>query len=78
MPDWAWNLRQRMSPTLILHGEADSIVLVKEAYKLDSLLKEASVPHKVNIYPNQNHGFVGKADQDSKDQAVMFLISYLK
>ncbi len=78
MPDWAWNLRQRMSPTLILHGEADSIVSVKEAYKLDSLLKEASVPHKVNIYPNQNHGFVGKADQDSKDQAVMFLNSYLK
>lgn len=78
MPDWAWNLRQRMPPTLILHGEADAIVSVKEAYKLDDFLKEASIPHKVNIYPNQNHGFIGKADQDSKDQAVMFLNSYLK
>jgi dipeptidyl aminopeptidase/acylaminoacyl peptidase len=43
-------------PVLILHGEADSRVNVKQAQKLSKKLAEAGKLHKLVVFPQGNHG----------------------
>jgi carboxymethylenebutenolidase len=46
-----------MPPTLIIHGEADTIIPVSEAKDLDALLTKARRPHEMHLYPGVEHGF---------------------
>ena len=46
-----------MPPTLILHGEADSVIPVSEAKDLDAILTTANRPHEMHLYPGVDHGF---------------------
>lgn len=46
-----------MPPTLILHGDQDSLVNVSQAHSLDALLTAAKRPHEMHIYPGANHAF---------------------
>ncbi len=46
-----------MPPTLIIHGEADSIIPVSEARELDAALTRAGRPHEMHLYPGIEHGF---------------------
>ena len=46
-----------MPPTLILHGDKDSIVPVAQAHELDQLLTENNRPHEIKIYEGAEHAF---------------------
>jgi carboxymethylenebutenolidase len=73
---------QRMPPTLILHGEKDSVVSVEEARKLERLMDEQHAPYEIKIYPNQGHGFDGPegdptATKDAWQRTLAFFSKYL-
>jgi carboxymethylenebutenolidase len=75
---WETLQARRLPPVLILHGDADTIVSVDEAYKLDHILEQAGVLHDIHIYPGAGHSFQG-ADRDDADQrTVAFFDRYLK
>jgi len=46
-----------MPPTLILHGEADTVIPVSEAKDLDARLTSVNRPHEMHLYPSVDHGF---------------------
>ena len=48
---------RQFPPTLILHGDADTIVPVAQAHTLQAILAQAGVPHQTSIYPGQGHWF---------------------
>ncbi len=75
-----------LPPTLILHGDKDTLVPVAEAHKLDLLMTEAKRPHEMHIYPGANHAFnfaglpiwYNAADgQDAWQRTLAFLAEYL-
>lgn len=57
---------QTMTPTLILHGELDNIVSVKEAYALHGLLSLKRQTVEANIYSDVGHALIppGKKEPD--------------
>lgn len=67
----------RMPPVLILHGEADSVVPVAEAKKLDRVLRVLEVEHEKYIYPGAGHGFSGMTMFDSAQKTLAFLQKHL-
>jgi len=77
---------QALPPTLILHGEDDTVVPVKEAYALVGLLIQKKQVVDWRIYKGVGHGFIppGK-DQPhlgvlmlAKNETTSFLNKYLK
>lgn len=77
LPQGAISPASRLPPTLVLHGSADPIVPVANAYAVEALLRRQSVPHEVKIYPGQGHGFHGAAEKDATHRALAFLRRYL-
>jgi dienelactone hydrolase len=51
------DLSSGFPPTLILHGDADTVVPVSMAHQLDTLLTEGGVPHQTVILRGQGHWF---------------------
>jgi carboxymethylenebutenolidase len=51
------NLIGAFPPTLILHGDADTVVPVTMAHQLDELLTQRGVRHQMVILPGQGHWF---------------------
>jgi len=68
---------RRLCPVLILHGEADPIVPVEEAYELEGLLKKKDVPHEIKIYPGAGHTFDSGTWRDAGARSLRFLQKYL-
>jgi dienelactone hydrolase len=68
---------RRFPPTLVLHGDADTVVPVAEAYSLQKVLEERKVPYEMQIYPGEGHHFTPetRADADARIQA--FFQKYL-
>ena len=60
-------------PTLILHGEADTVVPVTYARSLDKLLTTLAVPHQTNLLPHQGHWF----DGDAQRQLLLAVAGFL-
>jgi dipeptidyl aminopeptidase/acylaminoacyl peptidase len=58
------------APTLIFHGEQDSLVPVNQALLLRDRLKAAGTPHRLVLFPNHGH-FLPRAN--IKEQTVGFL-----
>jgi dienelactone hydrolase len=67
----------RLAPTLVLHGAADRIVPVSNAYALQNLLQGRGIPHEVQIYPGEGHGFTGAAEADASQRITAFFRRYL-
>jgi carboxymethylenebutenolidase len=67
-----------MPPTLILHGDADSVVPVREARKLAAALDEWQTPYEAKIYPGAGHGFRGNDAEDAWKRTREFLARHLK
>lgn len=67
----------RMPPTLILHGEQDSVVPVSEATNLQKLLERAGTTYEMKLYPGAGHGFNGLQFLDAGQRTVQFLKKYL-
>lgn len=71
-----------MPPTLILHGDADTIIPVSEAHDLDAALTKAGRPHEMHLYPGVDHGFNFHArgvryDQQAADDAWNRAVEFL-
>jgi dipeptidyl aminopeptidase/acylaminoacyl peptidase len=69
---------RRMPPTLLLHGDADPVVPVTEAYAAEALLKRLGTKYDMKIYPGQGHSFRGMAQMDALTRTLRFLTKYLK
>ena len=67
-------------PTIINHGDSDSIVPYSNAVSLDAKLTQCGVPHYFNTYKNSDHdlGNDKDASRTSNAQMIEFIISYLK
>ncbi len=77
LPQGAIASTSRLPPTLVLHGSADPIVPVANAYAVEALLRQQNVPHEVKVYPGQGHGFRGDAEDDASRRALAFLNRHL-
>lgn len=69
---------ERLPPVLILHGERDTTVSVRWAYRLRDLLEQHRRPFEMHVYPDQGHGFVGAAQADSHRRIEAFFDRYLR
>jgi carboxymethylenebutenolidase len=67
-----------MPPTLILHGDADRTIPVREAEKLSALFTEWQVRFEIKIYPGAGHGFRGDDEKDAWKRTLDFLDKHLK
>jgi dienelactone hydrolase len=76
MPEELANF-ERMPPTLILHGDADPVVPVSEAYKLQQLFDRARAPYEIKIYAGEGHGFSGRLMLDAGLRSFNFLNTHL-
>jgi carboxymethylenebutenolidase len=65
-------------PTLILHGEADTVVPVAHARSLDRLLTQLHVFHKTKILPGEDHWFTSAAQLQLLLTVSTFLSQHLK
>ena len=65
-------------PTLIMHGTADTVVLISQSQKLDQALKAAGVPHEFATFQGETHGWWQATNMSrSFDHIVAFLKEYL-
>jgi acetyl esterase/lipase len=71
-------------PVLIITGDADKTVDVKNSHILDAALTKAGVEHKLVIFPGADHGFVldDKAKQEAyqksaSEQMVAWFVDHL-
>lgn len=62
-------------PTVINHGDSDTIVPFSNAVTLDALLTQNGVEHVLNVYKGANHD-LGK-DDAAKDKADELLFGYI-
>lgn len=69
---------RRLCPVLILHGEADAVIPVDEAYNLKKLLEKKGIPYEIKIYPGAGHGFDDQTIwRDAGERSLHFLQKYL-
>src|ERR1700689_31845 len=69
---------RRLCPVLILHGEADAVIPVDEAYNLKKLLEKKGIPYEIQIYPGAGHGFEDQTIwRDAGERSLQFLQKYL-
>ncbi|MGI8904908.1 MAG: dienelactone hydrolase family protein [Candidatus Sumerlaeaceae bacterium] len=78
MPEMISGIVERMPPTLILHGGADMIVPVEEAYKLQRLYENKGFEHEIHVYPGEAHNFTVNSRQMANARALHFLKAHLK
>jgi carboxymethylenebutenolidase len=78
LPDlFARNLK-RFPPTLILHGDADKVVPVAEAHKLERVFREKDFAYEIRVYPGQGHRFTGEPDVDAYRRSLSFFDKHVK
>ena len=68
---------RRLPPTLILHGDADTVVPVAEAFSLEEALKERKVPYELEIYPGEGHHFATETRAKADARMHAFFRKYL-
>jgi carboxymethylenebutenolidase len=64
-------------PTLIVHGEVDSVVPIELARRLDSLLSKLQVSHNTTLLPGEDHWFSSAAQLTLLFTITNFLRQYL-
>lgn len=77
LPQGAIATTSRLPPTLVLHGSADPIVPVANAYAVEALLRRQNVPYEIKVYPGQGHGFRGATEADATARSLAFLQRHL-
>lgn len=59
-------------PILLLHGENDKRVSVKNSIELAEALTQNNIPHKLVVYPNDDHGLMGNKVNANKELVDWF------
>jgi len=59
-------------PILLLHGEDDKRISVNNSIELASALVKNSIPHKLVVYPNDNHGLMKNKEKANKELVSWF------
>src|SRR5437763_1047076 len=77
-PDFFAQSLTQMPPVLILHGQADVLVSVQEAHRLERLLRDRNLPYEIKIYPGQGHTFTPDIQEDVLRRGLAFLERHLK
>ena len=57
VPPYDANATSAFPPTLILHGDADTVVSVNHAHALDARLRHLNVAHQIHIFRGETHFF---------------------
>lgn len=69
---------KQLPPVLILHGDADQVVPVKEAENLERLFDEKHVTYEKKIYAGQGHGFLGADGLDAVNRTMGFFEKHVR
>jgi dienelactone hydrolase len=69
---------QALPPMLFLHGDADRVVPVREAHKLEALFNEWQARFEIKIYPGAGHGLRGEDEKDAWKRTLEFFDRHLK
>jgi carboxymethylenebutenolidase len=77
LPQGAVGIGATLPPTLILHGGADPVVPVANAYAIENLLKGQGTPYEIKVYPGEGLGFHGAAQTDATSRVVAFLARWM-
>ncbi len=59
-------------PILLLHGENDKRISVDSSLKLASALSKSTIPHKLVVYPDDNHGLMKNKLAANKELVTWF------
>jgi carboxymethylenebutenolidase len=78
LPEELTHDRKPLPPVLILHGEADPVVPVSEAYKLQHLFEDTGTPYETKLYRGAGHGFSGFDLLDAGQRTLAFLEKHLQ
>ena len=60
-PGWESKLSSTTAPTLIVHGDRDSVVPIQQATHLRDLLLQHHIPHQFDLLPGETHFFTPAA-----------------
>jgi carboxymethylenebutenolidase len=74
---YAAQATRHFPPTLLLHGEEDTIVAASHARELDGRLSALGVPHDLRILPGEGHWFSSSAQLTLLLAAAGFLQKHL-
>jgi carboxymethylenebutenolidase len=77
MPEMIIGLIEHMPPTLILHGGADPIVPVNEAYKVARFYEQKGFPHEIHVYPGETHHFSAATRASALQRTLFFFKAHL-
>jgi dienelactone hydrolase len=77
LPDEYFQSFQRMPPALILHGQRDTVVPVRNAIQLERLCRIRSLECEVKLYPEEPHDFGPAATADAYARIKAFLRRFL-
>ena len=77
VPPFAANATHYFPPTLILHGDADTIVPVAQARALSTLLAQLDVTHEMQIFRGETHWFTDTGQMRILTATAKFLGSHL-
>ena len=69
---------QELPPTLIVHGEADDIVSVTEAYALAEYLEAMDSKYEIVTYADAGHGFDGNDGSKDAEDSVRRVVEFLR
>lgn len=69
---------RHLPPTLLLHGDADDVVPLAAARKVDSTLDRLGVAHRLVVFRGQGHGFDETGSRDAARRAVLFFDRHLQ
>jgi dipeptidyl aminopeptidase/acylaminoacyl peptidase len=59
-------------PILLLHGMSDERVSVEQSITLAEVLEKADMPHKLVLYPGDNHGLVQNKEKATQEIVAWF------
>jgi carboxymethylenebutenolidase len=68
---------QRLPPTLILHGEADAVVPLREGRRLEQLCRARNICVETETYPGVGHHFPPAIMERAMQRALSFLDQHL-
>ncbi|MEQ1554955.1 MAG: alpha/beta hydrolase, partial [Ferruginibacter sp.] len=60
-------------PTIIFHGEADSLVKPSQSVSLSTKLNQFNVVNQLKLYPGEPHVYVGASLDDTINKTIAFL-----